>query len=243
MNKIIQGFVIALFFTFGESNSTPWIGPKQLHPVHGLYVQPSADGSTGDLYVAATEDSGSKTQWLTDQPINFLPVGAATQQHPKTVPLPYTSSFSASGHDESQSTQKRAVMTSPPVQYAYALPVSGGTEGALTYPYAIPAMASTQSASSSSESSSTPCAEGTTAAIPYNPFQFFYPHMMSAYGNAKSILKQSGMSDESAGTIVSQAAPMWSPYSAYPMYVMMDPSAWSQAQAAQTSTTTAPKES
>lgn len=242
MCRITKGFVIAFLFTIGKCNSIPWKGPNQLHPVHGLYVQPSADGSTGDLYVAATEDSGSKTQWLTDQPINFLPVGAATQKHSSTVSLPYTASISGSAHDES--TQKRAVI-SPTVQYAYALPVSsGGTEGALTYPYAFPALAAAfQPTSSTSEPSSTlQCANG-TAAVPYNPFQFIYPQIMSAYTNVKSILKESGMSDDTAGAIISQAAPMWSPYGAYPMYFMVDPSAWSQAQSQQSSTTTSSKES
>ncbi|XP_028170775.1 uncharacterized protein LOC114360306 [Ostrinia furnacalis] len=196
---------------------------NQLHPVHGLYVKPSVDGTTGDLYVAATEDTGAKTQWLTDQPVHFLPI----QSQPG---LP--------GYNlEEQKTQKRAVVN-PPVQYAYALPVPATTETTpAAYPYAVPAANPTLPAQTESKTE-VPVA----AAIPqYNPYQFFYPQMMSAYANMMTILKDAGLNEETASSAVTHPSPMWPQAYAYPyQYVMVDPSAWAQAQAQTTATPVAP---
>lgn len=215
---------------------------NQLTPVHGLYVKPSTDGITGDLFVAATEENGVKSQWAADKPINFLPVAPTVQPQATAIPVAYPSLYTTQ-HDES-ANQKRAVMPSAipsaPVQYAYAMPVPSGTQAEGTqvasYPYAytIPATPT-----------ETPKCEHQTTTSQYPsyqfPFQVFYPQMMSAYTNAMSILKDAGLSEDSASTVMSQAAPMWSPASyAYPMYVMVDPNAWNQNQATTTSTPASP---
>ncbi|XP_030027213.1 uncharacterized protein LOC115445172 [Manduca sexta] len=231
MSKIISLFTCICLAAAVESHVAHWNTPNQLHPVHGLFVKPSSDGTTGDLYVAATEDTGVKSQWLTDQPVNFLPTAAASQSHQSALPVPFT----GYPHEESFN-QKRAVVN-PPVQYAYALPVPSGSEsGAVApYPYALPTAAMT---SSSSESSTSTCTmDPAKANIQQYPFQYFYPQMMSAYANALSILKDAGLSDDTASSVMSQTSPMWPPYG-YPMYVMVDPSAWAQSQATPSSSTT-----
>ncbi|KAJ8722565.1 hypothetical protein PYW07_003745 [Mythimna separata] len=214
---------------------------NQLTPVHGLYVKPSSDGTTGDLFVAATEENGVKSQWAADKPINFLSVTAQPQA--TAVPVAYPSLYPTQ-HDES-ATQKRSVMPSAvpnaPVQYAYAMPVPSTTQtegnqvASYPYAYAIP---------STSTATETPKCEHQAAASPYPyqfPFQMFYPQMTSAYTNAMSILKDAGLSEESASTVMSQAAPTWAPASyAYPMYVMVDPNAWTQNQATTTTTPASP---
>lgn len=209
---------------------------NQLTPVHGLYVKPSSDGTTGDLFVAATEESGAKSQWAVDKPINFLPVSATAQPQATAMPMAYASGYPTT-HDES-ATQKRTVMPSPvpsaPVQYAYAMPVPSTTQGeggqVASYPYAYQI--------SSSPTETTKCEQANTSQYPYQfPFQLFYPQMTSAYTNAMSILKDAGLSEDSASTVMLQAAPMWAPASyAYPMYVMVDPNAWNQNQATTTQT-------
>ncbi|KAJ8725777.1 hypothetical protein PYW08_003960 [Mythimna loreyi] len=214
---------------------------NQLTPVHGLYVKPSSDGTTGDLFVAATEENGVKSQWAADKPVNFLTVAATAQPQAAAMPAAYPSLYSTQ-HDES-ATHKRSVMPSAvpnaPVQYAYAMPVQSGTQAeggqVATYPYAYAIPSTTSTATE------TPKCEHQAAASPYPyqlPFQMFYPQMMSAYTNAMSILKDAGMSEESASTVMSQAAPTWSPTYAYPMYVMVDPNTWNKNQA--TTTTTPP---
>lgn len=207
-------------------------GLNQLHPVHGLYVKPSIDGTTGDLYVAATEESGVKTQWLTDAPINFLPVASASQTHQTTIPVSFAPGLPQ--EETGTATQKRAVI-SPTVQYAYAMPVTSTSEGnpISPYPYPIPITSLTTNPSETATSS---CPmDAAKANIPqYSPFQYFYPHMLSAYSNAMSVLKDAGLSDDTASSIMTQASPMWSPYS-YPTYVMVDPATWAQSQ-----TTTVP---
>lgn len=225
--------VAALVVTCVSGYPNIWHG-NQLTPVHGLYVKPSSDGTTGDLFVAATEENGVKSQWAVDKPVNFLPVSATTQPQTSGIPVAYAYPTT---HDEN-ATQKRAVIPSAPVQYAYAMPVQSGTQAegsqVATYPYAytIP-----------STSTETPKCEhqATAAQYPYQfPFQMFYPQMMSAYTNAMSILKDAGLTEESASTVMSQAAPTWSPASyAYPMYVMVDPNTWNQNQAT-TSTPASP---
>lgn len=228
MSKICFILFVIPFLTFARSQT--WTGPNQLQPVHGLYVKPSSDGTTGDLYVAASEDSGTKAQWLTDQPVNFLPSSAPTTQAGQAIPVVYPT---YPAQDESSNTQKRAIITSPPVaavQYAYALPFNPAEGAQLPYPYTIP---------TSSTPETSPPTQCEKTAVPYNPFQFFYPHMMQAYANAKNVLKESGMSDEKASSVIPQAS-LWPnsySYPQYPMYVMVDPSTWAHhSQSAQTAT-------
>lgn len=227
--KCLKVVVIALSLTCVRGH------PYQLHPVQGLYVKPSVDGTTGDLYVAATEDNGVKTQWLTDQPINFLPAQTAA------MPVSYTSSFSTASlpHDEAVvSTQKRAVVTSPAFKYTYALPGSSDSS-AFAYPYS----ALTSAISSATATEGTETAEPVAASYPQYPFQYYYPQMMTAFANAMSVLKDAGVSDETAGSVMSQA--MWPPSYTYPVqYVMVDPAAWAASQAAahaSATTTTVPE--
>ncbi|CAH1645965.1 unnamed protein product [Spodoptera littoralis] len=211
-----------------------------LAPVHGFYVKPSADGTKGDLFVAATEENGVKSQWALDQPISILPV--PTQPQAASVPVAYSPVY-ATAHEES-SPQKRSALTTPtpsaPVQYAYAMPVSSSTPvettgTAVSYPYAY-TMTATATASE------TPKCEHQTNTVQY-PYQFpyhmFYPHMMmSAYTNAMSILKDAGFSEDSANSVMAHASPMWSPTSyAYPMYVMIDPKPCAQDEATTTTPT------
>lgn len=229
---MIKGFTQALVLTVvlsaAKSHVASWKTSNQLHPVHEIFVKPSSDGTTGDLYIAATEESGVNT-WLTDQPVNFLPQTAQA-----SIPVAYT--FPTSPATEESTTQKRAVI-SPPVQYAYALPVA--SSDGVSYSYTVPTQ--TPSTTESTPATAPPCESKT--AIPYSPFQFFYPQLMSAYANAKTILKESGMSDEKAASVLPQASPMWPSTYAYPtMYVMVDPSTWAQSQATPTSTNSAQKE-
>ncbi|CAG9783884.1 unnamed protein product [Diatraea saccharalis] len=196
--------------------------PNELHPVHELYVKPSADGTTGDLYVAATEESGSKSQWLTDQPVHFL----SAQPQP-ALPKSYA--------EESLNT-KRAVVN-PYMQYAYAMSGAGKPDtGALaTYPYALPTSSPSPAAETKTEAATT----AATAVPQYNPYQFFYPQIMAAYTNMMNVLKETGMSEESATAVLSQSSSMWPQSYAYPVqYVMVDPSMWAQAQASASATST-----
>ncbi|CAH0406388.1 unnamed protein product [Chilo suppressalis] len=191
--------------------------PNELHPVHELYVKPSADGTTGDLYVAATEESGSKTQWLTDQPVHFLPM-----QSQPAIPTSYA--------EESLNTKRAIVNPQPQQQYPYALPATGRSEANTvpSYPYALPVPSPTPATETKTEGPIT-----TAAAIPqYNPYQYFYPQIMAAYANMLSVLKDAGMSDESAASALTQGSSMWPHSYTYPVqYVMVDPSMWAQAQA------------
>lgn len=225
--------VLALAFNLAKGHSAYWRTPNHLHTVRELYIKPSTDGTTGDLYVAATEDNGVKAQWLTDQPLNFLPPPAA--QH-AALPISYLSSLTAAAlpHEESASMpQKRAVITSPAIKYTYALPVPGSPEGStVPYPYTLP---SAPLATATSSESSTECSDSpiTSMAYPHYP-SYYYPQMMAAFAHAmNNALKEAGAKNE-AGTSAAQAvhsAAMW-PY-AYPypvQYVMMDPNAWAQSQ-------------
>lgn len=234
-----KALVLALAFNLARGHSDYWRTPNHLQPVHGLYIKPSTDGTTGDLYVAATEENGVKAQWLTDQPVNFVQTPAAqhmaqhTTQH-ATLPLSYLSSLTAAAlpHDESiVMTQKRAVITSPAIKYAYALPVPGSPEGsAVPYPYALP---SAPSITATSSETSTECSDNpnTSLAYPQYPY-FYYPQMMAAFAHAmSSALKEVGAGDETLSSTAqpAQSSAMW-PYSyPYPMqYVMMDPNAWAR---------------
>ncbi|CAH0604830.1 unnamed protein product [Chrysodeixis includens] len=214
-----------------------WNG-NHLAPVHGLYVKPSSNGITGDLFVAATEESGTKTQWAVDQPINYIPVTTATQPQAAAVAIPYTQNCQNS--PDENSSQKRAVISNP-VQYAYALPVPAGKQAENTpVAYAYPIAAAT---------TETPkCEHGTAAHYPYQfPYQLFYPQVMTAYTNAMSILKDVGLSEDAASAVMAQATPTWPTSYAYPMYVMVDPNALNQNQptttaAPPTSTSSSPAE-
>lgn len=220
--------VVALAVTYVTGYPNLWNG-HQLTPVHGLYVKPSTNGITGDLFVAATEENGVKSQWAVDQPINYVPVTTASQPQAATVAVPYAPHCQTS-QDENLN-QKRAVVANP-VQYAYALPVPTGKQAENTpVAYAYPIAAAT---------TETPkCEHGNALHYPYQfPYQLFYPQVMTAYTNAMSILKDVGLSEESASAVMAQATPTWPPTSyAYPMYVMVDPNAWNQNQS---TTTTAP---
>ncbi|XP_045491513.1 uncharacterized protein LOC123691254 [Colias croceus] len=213
MSRLIGTILISLLITCASSH-VAWETPNSLQPVHGLYVMPSDDGTTGDLYVAATEENGSKSQWLTDQPVNFL--AAATES--QAVPLPLTSGLTTSPLEEKLNTQKRAVLATPPIKYAYALSTTG-SEGntVLPYPYTAPSAAKTE------ESNLPPCA---TATQYYSPFQYFYPQMMSAIANAfNAHNKENSASEEGKTSNVPTA--VWPHTYAYPFqYVMVDPSAW-----------------
>lgn len=236
----LRVLVLALAFNLAKGHSAYWRTPNHLHPVHGLYIKPSTDGTTGDLYVAATEENGVKAKWLTDHPVNFLPTPAA--QHP-ALPISYLSDLTAAAfpHDKSvAATQKRAIITSPAIKYTYALPVPGSSEGStVPYPYALPSAPVTTATTSES---STECSDNPLTSVAYQHYpSFYYTQMMAAFAHAmNNALKDAGATDET-GTSTAQAvqsAAMW-PY-AYPypvQYVMMDPNAWAQSQTAAAPTT------
>lgn len=233
---MVKSFGLVLITALGlaKGHVAYWNTPNKLQPVHGLYVKPSVDGTTGDLYVAATEESGSKSQWLTDQPINFLP--AATQ------PIAYASNIAL---PEEVNPQKRAVISSP-LQYTYAYPVPGhtGDTNSLQYPYTLPTSAVT------TVPSETPLpvnkdAPGSPALSQYQPFQYLYPQMLSAYADLLNAFKDTnGVTEETSNTATTQTTqtpPVWPPTYAYPVqYVMVDPSMWAQNQAAVSSTPSSP---
>ncbi|CAH2241232.1 uncharacterized protein LOC120624393 [Pararge aegeria] len=214
MYKVIHIVVFSLAALSARSQVI-WEPPAELHPVHGLYVKPSSDGTTGDLYVAATEENGIKSQWLTDQPINFLP--AATNLQPKTVPLT-SSPTKTSPRGDKITNQKRAIITSPAVKYAYTLP---GAENLVPYPYAAPT-------NPPSEGSVTPPCSKDIPAQPY-PFQYFYPQMMSAITNVMKSYKESESTEEN--TPIAAPTPYWPQAYGYPyQYVFIDPNTWAQSQ-------------
>lgn len=231
MNKFLVVVTVQAILAFANGNVAYTKTANHLHPVHGLFVKPSIDGTTGDLYVAATEDNGAKTQWLTDHPIHFLPM-----QSQPVLPTGYNL--------EDLNPHKRAVVN-PPVQYTYALPATSNSEaGHLPYPYAMPTAGSPYPAVVETKTEApapvpvapaavAPSAVAQAAVVPqYNPYQFFYPQMLTAYANMMSILKDAGLNEETATSVVSQSSPMWSQSYAYPyQYVMVDPNAWAQAQA------------
>lgn len=218
MLKVLS--ILIVIYSCVQGHVTQRNDPNQLHPVHGLYIKPSVDGSTGDLYVAATEEDGVKSQWLTDASVNFLPATAASQKHETAFPSPFAASYP---HEETVNKKKQA---GAPVQYAYAVPMTTApNEGTSPYPYALPVSAFPSQASESL----IPCLDPAKANIPqYSPFHFFYPQMMSAYTKSMSILKEAGVNEDTANSVM-PTPPMWSPYS-YPMYVMMDPSTWTKSQ-------------
>ncbi|CAG4988779.1 unnamed protein product [Parnassius apollo] len=198
-----------------------------------FFVKPSEDGITGDLYVAATEDNGITSEWLTDQPINFLSKPSASQSQAASMPVTYTSSLttSSSPHEETVTTKKRAVFTSPAVKYAYALPVPGPTDGNSfnPYPYAYYAPSFSKPGEESQcrlENVASPA----TGVHPY-PYPYYYPHMMTALSAAMNALKEG---DEDSSANVSQPAQHgWPTAYTYPyQYIMVDPATWALSQTA-----------
>ncbi|OWR49393.1 VMP25 protein [Danaus plexippus plexippus] len=227
MNSLPCLFIFSILISISKCYVT-WDNENRLHPVHGLYVKPSNDGTTGDLYVAATENDGVQSQWLTDQPVNFLT--AASQVKSKSVPVSFTSRLTktSSPNEETIVSKKRTVIKSPTVKYAYAVP---GTEAMVPYPYP---MRTKQSEEFSPCSNSFPV-------NPYSPYNYFYPYMMSALTNAMKTMKENEGSEETQNMIPQNPPPYWPHPYTYPyQYVMVDPSAWSQPQTdvSPTSTTT-----
>ncbi|XP_013145985.1 PREDICTED: uncharacterized protein LOC106109128 [Papilio polytes] len=183
-----------------KSDAANFIVPKQLTPVHGLFVKPSEDGTTGDLYVAASEDSGVDSQWLTEHPINFLPASTQAQ---------------------------KTVVTSPPVKYAYALPIPGmpDTKGFSPYPFGLYAPHNYKAAEESQ------CQlEGLMppTSLPAYPYPFYYPHMMAALTATLNPHKEEENDGASRDAL---PIPQHWPGYAYPyQYIVLDPAAWAQTQ-------------
>ncbi|CAK1545250.1 unnamed protein product [Leptosia nina] len=194
--------LVLLLFIACVHGAAIWETPSNLQPVHGLYVKPSIDGTTGDLYVAATEDNGVNSQWLTDQPINFL--AAASEIEPSILPA-----------QEETLTQKRAIITTPSVNYAYAIPTAGA-EASVINPYTL--------AVSGVEESKAQCSNAPVQPH-YSPFQFFYPQMLSTIANAFNAYKDPTKIEGS--TTQAQPVATWPHTYALPFqYVMVDPNAW-----------------
>ncbi|XP_048479612.1 uncharacterized protein LOC125489074 [Plutella xylostella] len=212
-----------------------WGGQSPLQPVAGLYVKPSHDGITGDLYVAASEDNGVNSQWVSEQPINFMQSYAQGQS---AVPISYSSSLTTakSPLEEVITAQKRAVITNPQVQYTY--PVGADGKPVLSYPYTMMAGAGTTAQYPEA-------AAAAYAGHPYSAFHYFYPYLMSAaLANA---MKELGVNEETTNAVATPAATpaasAWASSAYYPWQYMMDPTAWAQhaaAAAAAAATTPAP---
>ncbi|KPI91621.1 hypothetical protein RR46_15125 [Papilio xuthus] len=223
--KVLSVILLVIYST--RSNAANFNVPK-LTPVHGLFVKPSEDGITGDLYVAASEDSGVDSQWLTEHPINFLP--ASTQAQAASAPVTFTSSLttSSSPHEKTVTTKKKTIVTSPPVKYAYALPIPSTPDmnGFSPYPFGLYAP---QNYKASEESQ---CQlEGLTppTSLPAYPYPFYYPHMMAALTGALNSHKD-GENDGASRTAL-PVSHHWPGAYAYPyQYVMLDPTAWTQSQ-------------
>ncbi|XP_050667935.1 uncharacterized protein LOC126967490 [Leptidea sinapis] len=218
-----------------KSGNVIWETPENLQPVHGLFVKPSSDGTTGDLFVAATEDSGIKSQWLSEQPINFL--SAAAQTLPNTAPV-FTGSISSlsSPQEESVTTQKRAVLTSPTVKYTYNLPIATEEDDLVKNPI----VTSSLSPSTAEET------EGSCAASPavqqYSPYHYIYPHMLSTIVNTLNAYKEPGKTDDNK--VATVQTPFWPQAYAYPFqYVVVDPSTWTTSSTTATSSSASGKES
>lgn len=227
MGSMLYGAFIALAFGCVSANLAIWSSNK-LQPVQGLYVKPSSDGSTGDLYVAATEDSGVNAQWVADQPINFLPQSTIAP------------AFAA----PEETVHKRSIFTNPALKYANAQPAEASTTPAQTYPYATTAAVPTEGAL---VQYSTEAAQQ----VPYQQYSYpynynYFPYLMSAVTTSgANALKELGVSEEVANAVlVAQSNALWSAAAllSYPTqypynsYVSVDPAAaaaaWAQHQAA-----------
>lgn len=223
--KVLSVILLVVYST--KSDAANFIVPKQLTPVHGLFVKPSEDGTTGDLYVAASEDSGVDSQWLTEHPINFLP--ASTQAQAASAPVTFTSSLtsSSSPHEKTVTTKKKTVVTSPPFKYAYALPIPGmpDTNGFSQYPFGLYAP---HNYKASEESQCQLEGLMPPTSLPAYPYPFYYPHMIAALTATLNPHKE----EENDGA--SRAAlpiPQHWPGYAYPyQYIVLDPAAWAQTQ-------------
>ncbi|KAJ2952952.1 hypothetical protein O0L34_g7324 [Tuta absoluta] len=228
--------VFAVALNFARAHVAFLGGANHLHAVQGLYVKPSSDGTTGDLYVAATED---KPQWLAENPLNLL------TQYASSLP------------EEAIANQKRAIVTSPQIKYTYAMPMAGGVAAnavsqMLPYPIALSGETTTAAAEGSettdpaATTATIPAANAAAAAIPYyqHPYyQMYYSQMMSAFANALNAAPKEGSSEEGTNTLATTApqASAW-PYSYPVQYVMVDPSAWAKVQAGVNAPTTSTTE-
>lgn len=207
-----------------------WNDPE-LQPVQGLYVKPSSDGISGDLYVAATEDNGVQSQWLTEQPVNFL---RAPSQHQHSAIPHFASNNDLSGDETLIATQKRAVINDQAANYYNQ---HSGTPETAYAPYNYAGIPSAKTEALPATESSQVQAAPTPAAIPqYSPYHYMYPHMMyAAYANAVKAYQDAGKGKEDS-SINNKITPfptaMWPTTSYYPMqYLMMDPTAWAKSQA------------
>lgn len=188
--------LLAILLASSEGHILQWT-PNSLAQVQGLYVKPSFDGATGDLYVAATEDEGKKTQWVADQPINFL--GSAAQQvAPASVA--YSTSVGAPVNGIVTSHQQ-AVYTSPTTKYYY----SPDSNAVAPCPHA---QANPVDAAAVQYPMDYYRAQ-------YAMLQYFYPYILqTAALTAANALKEAGLSDEMTQAVMSRTS-LWSPYS-YP---------------------------
>ncbi|XP_063620417.1 uncharacterized protein LOC134792905 [Cydia splendana] len=223
--------VLALAFASARGHLA-WPG-GDFQAVQGLYIKPSGDGTTGDLYVAATEDNGVSSQWLTDQPVNFLAAGS----HPQPTAHPLFSALSSNALPlEESTTQKRSAITGPAAKYAYGLPAESGYS---SYSYAGIQSPKSEAVPATKPEAST-IASG--SAVPQYPYNYLYPHMVqAAYSSALKVLKDAGVGSEDANNnaVAPYPTSYW-PASYYPMhYIMMDPTAWAKKHAAALTTTTA----
>ncbi|XP_063359306.1 uncharacterized protein LOC134648729 [Cydia amplana] len=228
---MFKGFaVLALAFASARGHLA-WPG-GDFQAVQGLYIKPSGDGTTGDLYVAATEDNGVSSQWLTDQPVNFLAAGS----HPQPTALPLFSALSnALPLEESTSTQKRAAITGAAAKYAYGLPAESG--------YSSYGYAGIQAPKSEAVPATATKPEASGSAVPQYAYNYLYPHMVhAAYSSALKVLKDAGVGSEDASNnnaVAPYPTSYW-PASYYPMhYIMTDPTAWAKKHAAALTTSTA----
>lgn len=236
--RVLHSVVLALTIVYTRAHLAYW-APNPLQAVQGLYVKPSSDGHTGDLYVAASEDNGVNSQWVADKPINFLPAN-----HPQAVT--YSSSYASntSPGEEVVTTQKRAIFSSPTAKYTYASPASNDANGnALpSYPYALPASSGDPSATSypysltgatsadgnnaaaaypyaipTAQSDGSPQYPADTAAVqPASPYygygyQYYYPYLISSMAaHTANALKAMGMSEEMANAVAAHTSmAMW----------------------------------
>ncbi|GBP27943.1 hypothetical protein EVAR_83572_1 [Eumeta japonica] len=238
MNYLYNCGVILIFFiiTNVKAHSTASNAENRLQPVSGLYVQPSADGATGDLYVAASEDNGVQTQWIADQPINILPTGAAAQTQqvsPAAACTPSLAPQTPSEGESSSAVHMRSFIMNP-LQYASAttLPMPASYGIVSPYQYAVAAMNS-----SPGETDASKLTEGLPTKIiqtrtHYVPLQFLYPGLANAEAStAGDTNKEDSKVD---GPTPQSPVPVWPyPYT-YPtmQYVAINPSMYDQNQTA-----------
>lgn len=194
--------IITTFFVTSIENHLILNETKDLHPVHGLFVKPSNDGSTGDLYVAATEENGEKSQWLADTSINFLTTSEKTA--PETT--------KATSQEEILTNQQK-IVASPKLKYAYVLPVPRSASNLMPLPYTIATVTS-------------PCTMGSSQ----NLLQL-YPQMLSSVANAmNSLYETSNQKSSNTPLQATQFWPTGFPLTSLPPYIVMAPRSWTQTQ-------------